>query len=128
MTLCNQGCGTKIQFVGGRPCNFDKKKTPHSQTCMSLKFGKWWGGKYNTIPMGYVKEGIHQVYDLCSAANTSRNIDTILKALSVAVDNLQAVVSKMGEQEKKNFQFSEEFDRYKEVLVAAQAIRERRKK
>lgn len=124
--LCNQGCGTKVQFINGRPYNLDGK-TPHSDTCISLKFGKFWGGKYNTIPLGYIKEQIWQSYELSSAANKSRNVDEILRALQATVDNLQKTTFLIEQQEERNRKWDKEFEDYKANLIKEQKEREQEK-
>ena len=124
--LCNQGCGTRVQFINGKPYNLDGK-TPHSETCLSLMFGKFWGGKYNTIPMAYIKDPITESYEICSAANKSRNINEILKALQTTVDNLHQVIFIMGQQEERNAKWNEDFEEYKTNLVKEQKERKEQK-
>jgi len=124
--LCNQGCGTHVTFINGKPFNLDGK-TPHSETCLSLKFGKFWGGKYNTIPMAYIKDSITESYEICSTANKSRNIDEILKALQTTVDRLQMAVFVMSQQEERNAKWNQELEDYKANLVKEQKDRKEQK-
>lgn len=111
-----------MTFINGKPYNLDGK-TPHSETCLSLKFGKFWGGKYNTIPMAYIKDPIIECYEICSKANKSRNIDEILKALQTTVDQLHQVTFIMGQQEERNAKWNEELEQYKANLVKEQKDR-----
>jgi hypothetical protein len=120
--LCNQGCGTHVQFINAKPFNLDGK-TPHSETCLSLMFGKFWGGKYNTIPMAYIKDQLEQSYQQLSAANKSRNIDEILKAVQTAVDALHMISFVMAQQEERNAKWNEDFEEYKTNLVKEQKER-----
>lgn len=126
MTLCNQGCGTHVVFINGKPYNQDRK-TPHSETCMSLKFGKWWGGKYNTIPMNKISGQITTAYESLSQANKSRNIEEILKAFQLSLDLLQEVNFRLTQQAERNHKWAEEFDEYKVNLVREQKDREEQK-
>lgn len=112
--------------MNNRPYNLDRK-TPHSETCLSLMFGKFWGGKYDTIPMGYIRETIIQSYRLCSNANQTRNIDEILWALQTTVDNLHRVTFQMEEQHEKNVEWNSDFEKYKTNLVKEQKEREQDK-
>jgi hypothetical protein len=127
MVLCNQGCGTHVVFVNGKPYNQDRK-TPHSETCLSLRFGKFWGGKFNTIPMSYIINQINGAYHACSEANKTRNIDEILRVLHLTVDNLQFVIHAMDNQSERNAKWNEEFEEYKTNLVKDQRDRDRKDK
>jgi len=120
--LCNQGCGTHVTFINGKPYNLDGK-TPHSETCLSLKFGKFWGGKYNTIPMYYIKDPITESYELCNHAQETRSIDDILLAIEKTVEHLGVVAIMMQQQEERNTKWNEEFEQYKANLVKEQKDR-----
>ena len=122
--LCNQGCHTHIYIKNGRPYNVLDNK-PHD--CPMLKMAKLWGGRYNTIPMGYIKEAIFVVYSEISNANISRNIDDILKAFRLSNERLQYIIDRMETQEKQNTEWSNELDDYKDRLVADQHRREEEK-
>lgn len=124
MVLCNQGCGTHVYFKDKRPYNvLDKKK----HDCPMLHMAKLWGGRYNTIPMSPVKYRIDEAYDHSILAQRSRNIDVILNALQITLDNLEPVVKKMREQEAQNTEWSNELEAYKKKLVDDQKRREERK-
>lgn len=124
--LCNQGCGTHLFFQKDengvtRPYNmYDKEK----HVCPMMEMAKFWGGRYNTIPMAPIKKKIEESYYAASEANKYRNIDQILEAIQDIVDNLQLVVFRMEGQEAQNKIWSEELDKYKKKLVEDQQRRE----
>lgn len=124
MTLCNQGCGTRIRFRDGKPVNESDTEVLHSTTCMSLKMGKWMGGMFNTIPMGRIQNDVERAHIYIRDADTSRNVDEILIALKTARAMLLDVIGEMEKQRVWNEGQLEEFDEYKTKLVQEQARRE----
>lgn len=125
MVLCNQGCHTHVFFKNGRPYNVLDEQ-PHK--CPMLEMAKMWGGRYNTIPMSYIKDAIFDSYILLSTANASRNIDEILHAVKAATDKLQYVTSRMATKEKENIIWSEQLEDNKARLVADQKKRDEEKR
>lgn len=125
MVLCNQGCGTHIFFKDKRPYNvLDKKK----HECPILEIAKCWGGFYNTIPMGYIKDKIIIAYEESCKASESRNIDDILVALTTTVDFLQYVVGKMELKEEENIEWAGKLEDKKKKLVDDQKRRDEQKR
>jgi hypothetical protein len=122
MILCNQGCSTHVIFINGKPYNQDGK-TPHSETCLSLKFGKWWGGKENTIPMRYIEEEIESIFQESQHAVETRNIDDILRAIYHTVDQIHTIKKTLNRQAERNHKWNQEFDEYKTNLVKEQRER-----
>ena len=119
--LCNQGCGTRLFFKDKRPYNMlDKEK----HVCPMLEMAKFWGGYYNTIPMGKIFSTIAMAYEDCKAANESRNIDEILKALPMIVRRLADAIEVMGKQEDQNNEWAGKLESYKKKLVDDQRRRE----
>jgi hypothetical protein len=126
--LCNQGCGTHLFFKVDpdtgkkRPYNvLDQEK----HICPMMEMAKFYGGKWNTIPMNPIKKQILECYRAVNEANRFRNIDQIVEAVKTIYENLEFVITKMREQETQNTEWAVKLDAYKKKLVADQERRER---
>ena len=90
-----------------------------------MEMAKFYGGKWNTIPMNPIKKQILECYRAVNEANRFRNIDQIVEAVKTIYENLEFVITKMREQETQNTEWAVKLDAYKKKLVADQERRER---
>lgn len=124
--LCNQGCGTRLYFA----VDENKKKRPYNvidkqkHVCPMMEMAKFYGGKWNTIPMSLIKKQILECYRAVNEAHRFRNIDQIVDAVRTIYDNLEYVITSMREQETQNTEWAGKLDAYKKKLVEDQERRE----
>lgn len=124
---CNQGCGTHVYFKNGEPYNYSDNK-PHKKTCMSLKIGKWWGGKENTIPIRRIKDSISKCTKLVPPRKTHFSFKEMDEIVKTVQSEMEYLMRQIRDQEKWNAEQARDFEAYKKRLVAEQSLREERKR